>query len=134
MDAKELGRRIKTRREVLGITETDLARSIDLNETAVRQIESGQMIFDITVNSYLRQIAEALATTPKDLRNEEPSSERATREELQRMLSEGLLEGEAELREMQELATAEIRKRSMANLPLHRDQLLIIRDVKRLGG
>ena len=54
----------------------------------------------------------------------ELQSERMTREELQRMRKEGRVKSDEELEMVFGLATDTIRKRSNANIPLNRQELL----------
>ena len=131
MNNKVLGERIRTRRIELGITQLQLAKSVGLTDRMINQIEVGITPIAITGQSYLGKIAVALDTTSEILQSEVLRSEQATREELQRMLKEGLILSEEELEKVFSLATQAIRRRSKANIPLNRMELLNLVEVIR---
>ena len=83
------------------------------------------------IADYLPKIAEELLTTQEALLNGELQSERSTRQELQRMQIEGIIRDDEELESMLELATQMIRKRSRADIPLNRQELLNLIEVIR---
>lgn len=130
MNSETPGNRIRARRVQLGITTAKLASLVGLAERAVNRIEVG-MIPIAVIADYLPLIAAELGTTAEVLRDGELQSERATREELQIMRNEGIIQSDEELEKLCELATETIRKRSNANIPLNRDELLILIEVIR---
>ena len=101
-----------------------------LNSRAIRRIEAGTIQINMIVD-YLPKIAEELRTTQEALLNGELHSERSTREELQRMQTEGIIRSGEELETVLELATQSIRKRSRADIPLNRQELLNLIEVIR---
>ena len=80
---------------------------------------------------YIPKIAEVLETTEESLLNGELHSQRLTREELYQLRKEGIIRSDDELSLIEELATDTIKKRRNANIPLSRDELLILIEVMR---
>ena len=130
MESETLGSRIRAKRVELGIAVDQLAGLVGLSNRAIRGIEAGTIPINMIVD-YLPKIAEELRTTQEALLNEELHSERSTRQELQRMQIEGIIRDDGELESMQELATQMIRKRSRADIPLNRQELLNLIEVIR---
>ena len=130
MESGTLGSRIRAKRVELGIAVDQLAGLVGLSNRAIRGIEAGTIPINMIVD-YLPKIAEELRTTQEALLNEELHSERSTRQELQRMQIEGIIRDDGELESMQELATQMIRKRSRADIPLNRQELLNLIEVIR---
>ena len=130
MESETPGSRIRAKRVELGITVDQLAGLVGLSNRAIRGIEAGTIPINMIVD-YLPKIAEELRTTQEALLNEELHSERSTRQELQRMQIEGIIRDDGELESMQELATQMIRKRSRADIPLNRQELLNLIEVIR---
>ena len=83
------------------------------------------------IADYLPKIAEELQTTQEALLNGELHSERFTRQELQRLKVEGIIRSDGELESVLEVATQMIRKRSRADIPLNRQELLNLIEVIR---
>ncbi len=130
MESETPGSRIRAKRVELGIAVDQLAGLVGLSNRAIRGIEAGTIPINMIVD-YLPKIAEELRTTQEALLNEELHSERSTRRELQRMQIEGIIRDDGELESMQELATQMIRKRSRADIPLNRQELLNLIEVIR---
>ena len=130
MESETPGSRIRAKRVELGIAVDQLAGLVGLSNRAIRGIEAGTIPINMIVD-YLPKIAEELRTTQEALLNEELHSERSTRQELQRMQIEGIIRDDGELESMQELATQMIRKRSRADIPLNRQELLNLIEVIR---
>ena len=93
MNSETPGNRIRARRVQLGITTAKLASLVGLAERAVNRIEVG-MIPIAVIADYLPLIAAELGTTAEVLRDGELQSERATREELQIMRNEGIIQSD----------------------------------------
>lgn len=121
MNSETPGNRIRTARIKLGITQKQLGRLVDLTEQNVNRIEVG---LTPIAPEYLRLIAAALGTTEEVLLRGELHAERVTREELLRMLDEGIIDSAGEFDKVFDLATNTIPKRSNANIPLSRQELL----------
>ena len=130
MESETPGSRIRAKRVELGIAVDQLAGLVGLSNRAIRGIEAGTIPINMIVD-YLPKIAEELRTTQEALLNGELHSERSTRQELQRMQIEGIIRDDGELESMQELATQMIRKRSRADIPLNRQELLNLIEVIR---
>ena len=130
MNAESPGNRIRARRVQHGITAAKLASLVGLTERAVNRIEVGIIPIRL-IADYLPQIAAELGTTVEIILDGELQSERATREELQIMRKEGIIQSDAELEKLCEFATETIRKRNNANIPLNREELLILIEVIR---
>ena len=130
MDGETLGNRIRARRENLGITQAKLASLVGLTARAINQIEVGILTRSFMAD-HLPRIAVELGTTTEVLLQGESQSERATSKELERMREEGIIRGAEELEGLRELSTESIRKRSNANIPLSREELLILLEVMR---
>jgi len=130
LDGETLGSRIRARRVLLGITPANLASSVGLSHRAINQIETG-ILNSSFMADYIPKIAEVLETTTDSLLNGELHSERLTREELYQLRKEGIIRNDAELQLVEELATDTIKKRRNANIPLNRDELLILIEVMR---
>jgi transcriptional regulator with XRE-family HTH domain len=130
LESETPGSRIRAKRVELGIAVDQLAGLVGLSNRAIRGIEAGTIPINMIVD-YLPKIAEELRTTQEALLNEELHSERSTRQELQRMQIEGIIRDDGELESMQELATQMIRKRSRADIPLNRQELLNLIEVIR---
>ena len=114
----------------LRISPDDLARSVGLSVRAIRHIEAGIISMKM-IADYLPKIAEELQTTQEALLNRELHSERFTRQELQRLKVEGIIRSDGELESVLEVATQMIRKRSRADIPLNRQELLNLIEVIR---
>ena len=130
MESETLGSRIRARRSELRISPDDLARSVGLNVRAISHIEAGIISMKM-IADYLPKIAEELQTTQEALLNGELHSERFTRQELQRLKVEGIIRSDGELESVLEVATQMIRKRSRADIPLNRQELLNLIEVIR---
>ncbi len=130
MDIETPGNRIRAARDKLGITPAKLASLVRLNERTINRVEVGITPIAI-IADYLHLIAAELGTTEAALLHGELPSERATRAELQRMRNEGVVQSEDELETLFGLATDSIRKRSNANIPLSRQDLLNLIEVIR---
>ena len=130
MESETPGSRIRAKRVELRITVDQLAGLVGLNSRAIRRIEAGTIQINMIVD-YLPKIAEELRTTREALLTGEIHSERSTREELQRMQTEGIIRSGEELETVLELATQSIRKRSRADIPLNRQELLNLMEVIR---
>ena len=130
MDGDTLGNRIRARRENLGITQAKLASLVGLTTRAINQMEVGILTRSFMAD-HLPLIAIELETTTEVLLQGESQSERATSKELERMRKEGIFQSAEELEGLRELSTESIRKRSNANIPLSREELLILLEVMR---
>ena len=130
MESETLGSRIRARRAELRISPDDLARSVGLSVRAISGIEAGIISMKM-IADYLPKIAEELQTTQEALLNRELHSERSTRQELQRLKVEGIIRSDGELESVLEVATQMIRKRSRADIPLNRQELLNLIEVIR---
>lgn len=131
MEDETAGRRIRAERDKLGITQHELGRLVGLTEQAINKIEVGTMPVTMIDDSYLPAIADALGTTVNYIMNGELHSERSTREEMQRMRSEGLIWSDQELKGLNELAMGSLRQRNNFNIPLNRADLLALLEVIR---
>ena len=123
MNNETLGNRVRAKRAHCGISQEKLASLVGLSVRAINQIEVG-ILQKSFVADYLPLIAAELGTTEEILLKGELQSERMTREELQRMRKEGRVKSDEELEMVFGLATDTIRKRSNANIPLNRQELL----------
>ena len=130
MDGETLGNRIRARRENLGITQAKLASLVGLAARTINRIEVGIYTRSFMAD-HLPLIAVELGTTTEVLLQGESQSERATSEELERMRKEGIFRSAEELEGLRELSTESIRKRSNANIPLSKGELLILLEVMR---
>ena len=130
MDGDTLGNRIRTKRESLRITRLKLAGLVGLSERAISQIETG-ILNQSFVADYLPAIAAELGTTVDELLVGELHSERQTKEQLKLLQKEGIIRSDDELKLLNELATVAIKKRSNANIPLSREELLTLIEVMR---
>ena len=130
MDNETPGHRIRAKRDELGISPAELGRSVGLTEQAITKIEVGIHSMGM-VEDYLPKIADRLGTTVEYIQSGELRSERATRDEMMRMRTEGLLRSDDELRRLDQLASGSIRQRNNANIPLNRAELLALLEVIR---
>jgi transcriptional regulator with XRE-family HTH domain len=78
MDAKQLGARLRQRREALDMSQQDIAKRMGRKQAAVSKWEVGDT--NITVADFCR-LAEILGTTPAELLRDEdgPEPERRSR-------------------------------------------------------
>ena len=130
MDAETPGNRIRAKREQLAISQRKLAGLVGLNVSAINRIELGLISVSV-IADYLHLIASELGTTVDTLKHGEHHSLRSTREELRRLRNEGFIRNDAELKLVDELATETIKKRRNANIPLSREELLLLIEVMR---
>lgn len=130
VNGKSLGQNIRATREKYGISLAKLADLVELPHRTMSLVEAGVSEKSF-IEYHLPKIAEALGTTVRALKNEELPSERSIRGELQELLDTGELRGNEELESVLALATADIRQRNNAGIPLSREELLILRDVSR---
>ena len=61
---KETGKRIRSARTALGLTQDELSKKVDLTRTSVTNIEQGRQVIQIHL---LYKFAKALDILPKDL-------------------------------------------------------------------
>ena len=113
------------------MTQAELGNKVGLSARAINRFELGVMPITQIDDSYLYAIAQALGTTTQHLLDGELHSEKATRDELNRLLFEGKID-EGQFKRLDELAMASIRLRSNANIPLNRMDLLALLEV--IGG
>ena len=124
------GYRIRTKRCQIDMTQAELGNKVSLSEGAINRLEVGVMPITQIDDSELDTIAQTLGTTTQYLLHGELHSERATRDELNRLLLDNTID-EAERNLLDEVAMTSIRKRSNANIPLSRRDLLALLEVIR---
>ena len=113
------------------MTQTKLAKLVGLTEESINRIEIGTMPISMIDDSYLPDIAIKLRTTVDYILNGELPSQRSTREELFVMVEEGVIRTVEELERLDKFAMESIRQRNNANIPLSRNELLILLEVMR---
>ena len=131
MDSETPGHRIRARRDKLGITQYELGRLVGLTEQAINRIEVGILPIAMFDDPYLPAIAAELGTTVDYILHGELHSERSTRDEMQRMRTEGLIRSHQELKGLDELAMGSLRQRNNFKIPLSRADLLALLEVMR---
>ena len=124
------GRRIRAKRDEMGLGQVELARLVGLTEGAINKIEVGTMAIGIIGSARLQEIADKLKTTAEYIRHGEFRSETSTREELLKMRQEGMISDE-ELERLDKLAKESIRLRNNAKIPLNRNELVALLEVVR---
>lgn len=125
------GKRIRAKRDQLGISQAELAHSVGLVEQAINRIEVGTIPINRLTDSELDDIATKLQTTTEYILHGGLHSERSTREELLKMRKEGIIHSDEELKRLDKLAAESIRLRNNARIPLSRDDLLNLLEVMR---
>lgn len=131
---KNPGKRIRAKRVQLGISQSELASLVGLSERTVNRIEVGLISINsikMIDESCLTNIANALRTSTEYILHGELHSERSMREELQKMRKEGIFRSDEELKSLDKLAVESIRQRNNANIPLNREELLVLLEVMR---
>ncbi len=129
-DAETPGSRIRAKREQLGVSQEKLVRRVGLNVRAINRIELGLLSVSL-IADYLPLIAAELGATVEVLLEGELQSQRSTRGELQRLRRDGLIRSDADLKLVEELAMEAHKKRRNANIPLSREELILLIEVIR---
>ena len=130
MEVETPGSRIRAKRVQLGMTQERLAGAVGLNPNAIKRIEAG-LITIPTIADYLAKMALELETTEEFIREGDLPSERSTLEQLRRLREEGIVRSQSELQLVADLAMVSLKKRRNANIPLSREELLVLIEVIR---
>ena len=127
---RTIGQRIRQSRDERGLTQQKLAALVGLSERAINKIEKGILAVSM-YRDYLSMIANELGVTEYFIEHGDLHSERETSREVQRMREEGILDSDEEMRNLEELASQAIKKRSNVLIPLNRLELLALLEVMR---